>query len=384
MNTDQLHDVLARAAGPVPRPDLARTALESAARERRRRRGIGAGLACAAAVVVAVVGVRVLAGAPAPVVEPPVTTPTGYVPPALPPVAPDQVRPTLDPDSDHPDERRFALPGSFAPTDVQPGPSGPAVAAVQLDDGSLYVLDLDRQWHAVAGLPAGRLFPESLARDGGALAVRGEDALEVRSLFADRTFSYEVDPVATTGLWANDSVGLFYDVPGPGGQVRDHEGPRVTDSVAFPRGDDLTDVAMDPLANTLVELDDDEIVFWSNFQDIGIARDTSALGTLERPIVQDGTVAAVRSGAGGSAPTSSDGVVVIGPDLATEALLPVAGVGADEVVLHDFVHEDTLLLQVGDRLFTWSFRDGEIRDVATLPPGAAVSFAYDNLQWWPR
>ena len=42
---------------------------------------------------------------------------------------------------------------------------------------------------------------------------------------------------------------------------------RLRDSVAFPLGDDLADVAMDPRGNALHEFTDDTYVVWSNFQD---------------------------------------------------------------------------------------------------------------------
>lgn len=389
MNTDQLAEVLERGAAPVPRPDLAAPAWERAAVVRRKR--VATTATIAAVVMVGAVTFGVVWGTretAAPPVSPPSSPATSTAPASelqsMAPLTIDMVREPFNVQVDYPDEQRFALPTSFQPTGVDPDGGGPAVAALQLDDGSVYFLDTARTWRAPARTPSGRLFSESLALDGGAVALRGETSLEVYSLFADKAFSYDASQVATTGLWANDSVGLFYDVPGPGGEVREHEGSQDIHPVAFPLGQGLADTAMDPLGHSLSEFVDDRYVLWSNFQDVGILRDTQALGDLRRPVAHDGAVAVVRSGLNDTSPAAADGVVVIGANLRPAALLPVEGVDMNQVVLHDFVDSHTLLIEVADRLVTWNYRSGDLKDVATLPPGSVVSFAYDNLQSWPR
>ncbi len=372
-----LHDLLDRATDRIEAPHLAASALAAARRRRARDRGAVASLA-AAAVVAAVILVpdRTADVEPSPAPSP---TPSEYEPQSIAPLTDDIVRDTLDVDADYPDED-LLLPASLQPSDVTASQRGPAVVVVQTVDGTISSLGLDGTWRSPSNMPDGRLFPESLASDGGAVALRSESAMEVYSLFAGRAFTYEVAPVATTGLWANDSVGLFYDVPGQGGETREHEASRDISSVAFPVGEGLTDIAMDPRGNSLHEFVEDEYVVWSNFQDIGIRRDTAALGDLHRPIAQEGVVAVVRSGLDDTDPTAADGIVVLGADLEPVALLPVVGTAMDEVVLHDFVDAHTLLIEVGDRLVTWNHSTGELLDVATLPPGARVSVAYWNLR----
>lgn len=383
MRIDDLHDVLERAAAPVERPDLARAALAGAHRVRVRRRGFAAGGATAVVVAAVVVGSS-LTGAPGGREPSPAPSPTETTEPgvrSLGEVTDGLVQDPLEAGAPLERGSLAGVPESLAPEVVDPAlADAPAVVVVQTPDGAISYVDRAGEWHASAGLQGGTLFPESLAGDGGAVALRTADALDVYSTFSGQRVSYDVAPRAATGLWANDSVGLFYDVPGPGGETREHEGGRLRDSVAFPLGDDLADVAMDPRSNALHEFTDDTYVVWSNFQDIGIQRDTADLGLLERPVASDGKVAVVRSGAGGDGPAAADGVLVLGADLAPKALLPVTGVGTDEVVLLDFVAASTLLLQVGDRLVTWDHRSGEVREVSTLPEGAVASVAYWNLQ----
>ncbi len=376
-----LHDLLDRATDRIEAPLLAAPALVAARRRRTRVRGAAVSVAVAGAVAAAIlVPQRTTDVAPSPAPAPTPTPAPSYEPPALDAVTDGMVRDALDVEADYPDDERLPLPESLAPSGNDVGLTGPAVAVVQTVDGKVSALSPDGTWRSPANMPDGRLFPESLASDGGALALRSESAMEVYSLFAGRAFSYDVAPVATTGLWANDSVGLFYDVPGRGGETREHEGARSIDSVAFPKGEGLGDITMDPRGNTLFEFVDDDLVVWSDFQDVGIRRDARQLGDLHRPVAQDGKVAVIRSGLAGNDPAAADGVVVIGADLSPVALLPVVGVDVGEVVIHDFVDVDTLLIEVGDRLVTWNHRTGELLDVATLPTGAAASFAYWNLQ----
>lgn len=390
MKETELRSVLDRITDDLEPPGLAGAALAGAGRIRARRRGLLVSGAVVAVVVVVLVASRLVSTDAGPRVPDPVAPstplapspePSEFEPQAMGPLTGDMVRDTLDVEADYPDDEDLPLPESLQPSDAETSPQGyPAVVVVQTVDGTISYLGGDGTWRAPETMPEGRLFPESLAGDGGALALRSESAMEVYSLFAGRAFSYDVAPVATTGLWANDEVGLFYDVPGPGGETREHEAARSIDSVAFPQGEGLANIAMDPRGNSLHEFVDDEYVVWSNFQDIGQVRRTEVLGDLQRPIAQEGAVAVVRTGLEDADPTAADGVVVIGADLNPVALLPVVGVDMDEVVLHDFVDDHTLLLEVEDRVVTWNHRTGELSDVATLPPGSVVSFAYWNLR----
>ncbi|MEJ7831776.1 MAG: hypothetical protein WKF79_02585 [Nocardioides sp.] len=372
-----LHDVMARATDAVEAPHLAARALALARTRRTRRRGALVAGGAALATVVAIVGVRVAAPdgsnpepAPAPAPSPQPTGPRGGV------VTTGIVQPSLAVPFDLPQDESLRLPADLGQGSQPLNPTGGSVvAAVQDVDGEVRLVGYDGRWQSDEKIPDGELFRGSITADGGALALRTADGFGIYSTFADEAFSYPVQTPGGSGLWLNDYVAFVYDVPGPGGEAREHEPPFRTDDVAFPAGDDLDEIAIDGDGG-LHEFVDGDYLRWSNLQDRATRLDMRHLGNLRGPAAgYTEVVAVVRSGLGSDDLVDADGVLVLDHDGEPLALLPVTGIAIDEVQVHLWVDPERLLVEVGGDLVLWDTRTGEVRQVSSLPPDATVAIS---------
>ncbi len=374
-DTGDLHAVLDRATDALDPPALASGALTEARHRRTRRRGATVAVGTAVAVIAIVIAVRLLGPGetvgPAPAPAP--TTPSGGV------VATEMVRPALDSTVDLPQDDSLNLPADLSHgTEPLDGRGGSVIAAVQSAGGVVHLVQAGGTWQSVTKA-TGTLFRHSLTADGGAIALREESQFAIYSMYADRAFSYPVEAPSISGLWANDGVGFFYDLPGPGGESREHEGRRrfSTDSVAFPAGDDLDaiDIAGD---GRLHEFVDGDYVTWTNFQVQGTRLDMRHLGDLHGPAAgydDADVIAVVRSGLGSGEAVDADGVLVLNTAGQPTALLPVEGVSIDEVHLHLWVDETRLLIEIADDLVLWDTSTDERTHVSTIPAGAEVAIS---------
>lgn len=372
MNEITLRDVLDRASDAVDSPVLATGALNAARQRRTRRRGATAAVGAAVVVIAIVVGVQVIRPddsiAPAPSPSP--DGPRGGV------VAPRDVRDPLTAPLDLPDDELLRLPADLTPTgQVLEGSGGSVIAAVQTADGAVSLVTFDGRWLDTDKLPEGTIFRQSLAVDGGAVALRTRGGFAVYSSYSDKLLRYDAPGAGATGLWLG-SVGFTYDVPGPGSESREHERPFNVDAVAFPAGDDLSAIVYD--GSELHEFVDGDYLRWANFQDRGARLDMSHLGHLRGPVAGYGgadVVAVVRSDLGSDAAVDADGVLVLDTTGHPTALLPVQGTPIEDVQLHLWVDETKLLVQVGSDLILWDTRSDERTHVSTIPAGATIAIS---------
>jgi hypothetical protein len=266
-------------------------------------------------------------------------------------------------------EQSLPLPADLGIPLPTEGRAGGVVLALQSPGGRVRLVRAGGSSEE-SDLPAGTLFRHSLADDGGAIALHTPDGFVVHSIFGDDDRRYTAPGTADSGLWLGDSVGFLYDVPGPGGESREHEPPFSTDAMGMPAGDDPNQMDLFPgVGGGVDEVVGGTYVRWSSYSTELRRVDLGGLGQLRGPASSAERWAAVRSGAS----TGPDGVLVLDHDGRPLVLLPVVGVDIDDVVVHHWVDASRLLLQVADRLLLWHVDREVVTQVSKLPPGAVLS-----------
>jgi hypothetical protein len=395
MRTDDLHEVLERAAAPVDRPDLARTALAGAHRIRVRRRGLAAGGASVVVVTAVVVGTSL--GGPRAAQQPtPAPAPT-RVPITQSGAIPESV---VQDFWDVPAVAGLPLRDSVLPEEVAQPPSAPdladdpvpaAVLSLWGEGGVTYLLSPDGEWRSVPH-PGPEPWLAELSDDGTRLAMPGDDGLHVWDVTGG---SSRVLPWPDgTDLPVADLVVALQWAPDGGSVLL--VGPRGSWSMGldgtverrpYPSDRYSADVYHDERGR-VVELDTlprqagREVVVWDGSDRVS-AVDATPLESLDRAAVRGDLVAAVRGDGGWYAPREPsdwDGLIVFGRDDATaRAYLPIrdgASTYSDNgnLTVHGWLDDETVLAwvqprvgrQVGEEwyLVAWHHPSGELTRVS--------------------
>lgn len=391
MRTDDLHDVLERAAAPLERPDLARAALAGAHRVRVRRRGLAAVGATVALVSAVVVGTS-LAGPRAVERPSPAPAPTD-LPTTLAEAIPDEV---VEPFWDVAGVGRLPLRESTLPETVEQPAAAPSLADAPVPAAALslwgegdttYLLTPDGEWRSVAH-PGPEPALATLSDDGTRLAMPGPAGLEVWDLptGTPTTLPWPDDarlPVAdlvVTLRWAADGEHVLVVGPrsswwlGLDGSV---------ESLPFPTNRYSADLyptedgRVVELAATLGGAGR-AVVEWEGGRRVS-ALDAGFLASLDRAAVGGELIAAARGVGGYYTPRERsdwDGLVVFGrQDMRARAFLPIRDANAaysdnGRLTVHGFLDEETVLAWVlpeGSEdwsLVAWHFSDGEMTRLA--------------------
>lgn len=413
MNTDHLQEVLGRAAAPVPRPDLAESALERAAAVRRRRTAV---VSVAAAVTLAAsvaVGAS-LSGGPRPdgpvAPRPSLTDPEPTAGPTPPAVEESLVQPRWDPrDVVSLPSVDIGLPASLAPPAGAAPLTGMERALALVDDRQrLFLVDDTGRW-ARLDLPEPALdrFGTSavVTVDGSRVVFTGRTALwthavsggDWQRLNYPSGFTREADwggaqvvPTGADTLWLGDprrARAWYVDLAT--GAMEGHTVDLGTATWSDERG--LIRILWSASRRFLAVGNpgaDDESVWQSD-----------SFHALTWPAADSRSLAAVRGVGGWSGsrdPTEQNGVIALRlDDLATRAYLPIrdphylytdAGALATlswlgpDTVLASVVPEGSGGFETGTRyLFTWNVATGELRRVAELPSRMGLSVAREGL-----
>jgi hypothetical protein len=392
MRTDDLHEVLERAAAPVERPDLAGAALARAHRVRVRRHGIAAGGAAVAVVAAVVVGTS-LTGAPSGR-QP---APTG--PPEGPPGAQTEAIPAsvVQDFWDVPGVAELPLRDSVLPEQLEQPASAPALAgapvpaaAVSLwgEGDTTYLLSPDGEWRTVPH-PGPEPWLAELSDDGTRLAMPGPDGLEVWDVAAGTStvLPWPADarlPVADLVVrlrWDPDGEHVLLIGPrgswvlGLDGTVEERPYPvnRYGEDVYFDDDGRVVELA------TLPRQAGREVVVWDGSERVSRV-DATPLESLDRAAVRGDLVAAVRGDGGWYSPREPsdwDGLVVFGrDDVTARAYLPIrdgASTYSDNgyLTVHGWLDDETVLAWVQPRvgqqevgeewyLVAWHYPSGEL------------------------
>jgi len=414
MNTEQLGEVLARAAAPVPRPDFARTALEQATAVRRKRAAVTATVAAAAMVVAVTVGVSLGGGT---TTDGPVAPPSsitsgvpGFFDATPPPIDESVVQPRWDPrEVGSLPTVDIGLPASLAPpADAEPLVAMEAAVALVDDQERLFVVDASGTWASLS-------YPEppvAQYMDPAVLTLDGS-----RVLYAGRTALWSRD--VRGGEWESLAYpDRFTELAGYGVQLVP-DGP---DSLWMGRGMRDRTWYVDLAAGSIVERDVAlETATWAagrGLVRIGLtARPdqnryltvgtpgvdeqvwrTYGLGALTG-LAADGESLAASRGVGGwsgnRGPTEQNGLIALRlSDLSARAYLPFPDpnywyTDAGTMAALSWLDPDTVLVSVlpqdsggyvtGTRyLFTWSVETGDLRLVAEFPAGFGLSVAREG------
>lgn len=389
----ELHQVLARAAEPVPLPDLARGALAEADRVRVRRRGIAAA-GVAAAVVGAVVVSSTIGG----------RTAGGPVPAPRPDDGP---APTVEgeavPDSVVQDFwdvggvgslplRDSALPEVIEPPRSAPGlaenPMPAAVLSMWGEGDITYLRSPDGEWRSVPH-PGPEPSMAELSDDGGRLALPGADGLEVWDVAGgtSTTLAWPADatlPVADLVValrWAPDSEHVLVIGPrrswlmGLDGSVEERPYPsnRYSSDLYFAEDGRVVELA------AVLGGAGRELVEWEGSERVSTL-DATGLSSLDRAAVRGDLVAAVRGVGGYYTPREAadwDGLIAFGRrDATARAYLPIRDDNAaysdnGRLTVRGWLDDETVLAWVlpeaGDRtdgdhwwLVAWHYPSGEL------------------------
>jgi hypothetical protein len=396
MNTEQLHEVLDRAATTVPRPDLARAALAEAGRVRARRRGL-AGTAVGVVVVAAAVVGTSLTGPRA-----------GQEPtPAPPPEGPPGSQAAAIPESvvedfwDVPGVGELPLRSSALPEEVEQPPNAPglagnplpaAVLSVWGEGDTTYLLSPEGQWRSVPH-PGPEPWLAELSDDGTRLAMPGGAGLEVWDVSAGTStllpWPEDADlPAADLVValrWAPDGEHVLLVGPrgswvlGLDGSVerRPYPTDRYSSDAYYDEQGRVVELA------SLPRQAGREIVVWEGTERVSTV-DATPLESLDRAAVRGDLVAAVRGDGGWYTPREAsdwDGLIVFGRDDATaRAYLPIrdgASTYSDNgyLTVHGWLDDETVLAWVQPRvdrgqpgedwwLVAWHFPSGEMTRLA--------------------
>lgn len=415
MNAEQLREVLERAADPVPRPDLARTALVTATATRRKRTALTATAAAAVLVATVTVGVSLGGGETREGPVAPRPSPTSGSPGLFdatpPPIGLDVIQPRWDPrDVSTLPTRNIGLPSSLTPpTEVEPLAGIDAGLGLVDDRQRLFVVDGSGAW-AKLDYPEPPVEqytdPAVLTVDGSRVVFAGRTALwshDVRGaawqpvpypdeFVALGGYGVQLVPDGPDGLWmSRGGRALTWYVDLADGSVDRRDVALETATWAPERGLVRVGLTSRPDQNRYLTVGtpgaDEEI--WRTY----------VLAALTGLAADEASLAAARGVGGWSGnrgPAEQNGLIALRlDDLATRAYLPIpdpnywyTDAGAlsalswldGDTVLASVVPQDTGGSETGTRyLFTWDVTTGELRLVADLPARFGLSVSRVGL-----